>query len=189
MPLIKRRRRSLRQVRCVNVFVSYAHRDERLREELDKHLSSLRRSAAIASWHDRRICPGDDLDREVDQHLSSAEVVLLLISPDFINSDYCYRREMRAALKRHADGLTRVIPIILRPVDWLATPIGKLLALPRDGKPVTIWHRRDEAFLDIARGVRRAVEELGKQARGASCKAKMRGAAPWRPATTGTGNA
>jgi hypothetical protein len=87
--------------------------------------------------------------------------VLLLISPDFMNSDYCYRREMRAALKRHAKGLTRVIPIILRPVDWIRTPIGKLLALPRDGRPVTTWHRRDEALLDVAKGVRRAAEELG----------------------------
>jgi hypothetical protein len=161
MPQKKERRPSLRRVRCVNVFVSYAHRDERLRDELDKHLSALRRSAVIASWHDRKISPGAELDCEVDHHLKSCDLVLLLISPDFMNSDYCYRREMRAALKRHAKGLTRVIPIILRPVDWIRTPIGKLLALPRDGRPVTTWHRRDEALLDVAKGVRRAAEELG----------------------------
>jgi len=145
----------------IKVFVSYAHRDERLREELDKHLSSLRRSAVIESWYDRRITPGTELDCEIDQNLQTSDLVLLLISPDFMNSDYCYRREMEAALRRHAKGEARVIPIILRPVDWLQTPIGKLLALPKDAKPVTSWNRKDEALLDVAKGVRRAAEEIG----------------------------
>jgi hypothetical protein len=87
-------------------------------------------------------------------------VVLLLISPDFINSDYSYRREMRVALRRHAKGEARIIPIILRPVDWVGTPIGRLLAIPRDAKPVTTWHRRDDALLDVATSVRRAAEEM-----------------------------
>jgi hypothetical protein len=139
--------------------MSYAHRDERLREELDKHLSPLRRSAFIDSWHDRKIIPGADLDAEIDHQLASADLVLLLISPDFINSDYCYRKEMRVALRRHAKGLTRVIPIILRPVDWAGTPVGRLLAAPKDAKPVTTWHRRDDAFLDIAKSIRQAAEE------------------------------
>jgi hypothetical protein len=149
--------------RAVRVFLSYAHRDERLREELDKHLSPLRRSALIEIWHDRRISPGAELDTEIDQHLGAADLVLLLISPDFINSDYCYRREMRLALRRHAKGQARVIPIILRPVDWGRTPIGRLLATPRDAKPVTTWHRRDDALLDVATSVRRAAEEITTQ--------------------------
>jgi hypothetical protein len=144
----------------VKVFVSYAHRDERLREELEKHLSPLRRSALIETWHDRRITPGAELNTEIDQYLANADLVLLLISPDFINSDYCYRREMRAALRRHAKGQARVIPIILRPVDWARTPIGKLLATPRDAKPVTTWYRRDDALLDVAQSVRHAAEEM-----------------------------
>jgi hypothetical protein len=167
---------SVRVAVRIRVILFYAHRDEMLREELDKHLSALRRSEAIESWCDRRIAPGSELDREIDQHLKSSELVLLLISPDFINSDYCYRREMQAALRRHAKGQARVIPIILRPVDWLRTPIGKLLALPRDGRPVTTWHRRDEALLDVAKGVRRAVEEMGPL--GSTCipTRKIRGA-------------
>jgi hypothetical protein len=144
----------------VRVFLSYAHKDERLRDELDKHLSALKRSFVIETWHDRRIVPGAVLNSEIDIRLATADLVLPLISPDFITSDYCYQKEMRAALDRHAAGDTRVIPIILRPVDWLGTPLGKLLALPRDGKPVTKWHRRDDALLDIARGVRRAAEEI-----------------------------
>jgi hypothetical protein len=145
----------------VRVLLSYAHPDERLREKLDKHLSVLRRSTVIESWSDRGITPGADFDQEIFRHLATADLVLLLVSPDFMNSDYCYRREMRVSLRRHLSGSARVIPIILRPVDWSGTPIGKLQALPRDGKPVTTWHRQDEALLDVARGVRRAAEEIG----------------------------
>jgi len=156
----QRRRDAAGPRRAVRVIMCYAHRDERLREELDKHLSPLRRSALIDIWHDRRITPGAELDNEIDQHLGTADLVLLLISPDFINSDYCYRREMRLALRRHAKGQARVIPIILRPVDWVRTPIGRLLATPRDAKPVTTWQRRDDALLDVATSVRRAAEEI-----------------------------
>jgi hypothetical protein len=145
----------------IKVFVSYAHRDERLRQELDKHLSALRRSAIIESWCDREISPGSDFGREIDRQMKNSHLVLLLISPDFMNSDYCYGREMRAALRRHARGEARVIPIILRPVDWLRSPIGKLQALPKDAKPVTSWHKRDEALLDVAKGVWRVAEEMG----------------------------
>ena len=146
--------------RRLKVFVSYAHRDERLRQEVDKHLSVLRRSKVIATWHDQRISPGQEIDAAIAAALTTADLILLLVSPDFIHSDYCYLREMNHALERHRTGQARVIPIILRPVDWIRTPIGKLLALPRDGKPVTSWSKRDEAFLDVATGVRRAVEEM-----------------------------
>lgn len=155
-----RSRRSRKQIVSVRVVLSYAHRDEKLQRELNKHFAALRRSALIESWNDRRIMPGSNLDQEIDRQLECAHVVLLLISPDFLDSDYCYCREMRTALRRHAKGHVRVIPIILRPVDWLKTPIGKLLALPRDGKAITSWTRRDEAFLDVAKGVRRAAEDI-----------------------------
>jgi hypothetical protein len=144
----------------LNVFLSYAHRDERLRNEVDKHLSVLRRSKFIATWHDQRISPGQEIDLQIASALATSDLVLLLISPDFMDSDYCYLREMTQALKRHKTGRARVIPIILRPVDWNRTPLGKLLALPRDGRPVTTWSRRDEALFDVANGVRRAVEEM-----------------------------
>jgi hypothetical protein len=147
----------------VSVFLSYAHRDERLREELDKHLSPLRRSSLIETWDDRKISPGAQIDAAIAQRLATADLILLLISPDFINSNYCYRREMRLALKRHAKGQARVIPIILRPVDWVQTPIGRLLATPRDAKPVTTWHRRDEALLDVATSIRRAAEDMTRE--------------------------
>jgi hypothetical protein len=164
------RRRAAR----ISVFLSYAHRDERLREELSKHLSPLRRSALIETWDDRKIRPGADIDNAIDERLAKADVVLLLISPDFINSDYCYRREMRLALRRHAKGDARIIPIILRPVDWVGTPIGRLLALPRDAKPVTTWPRRDDALLDVATSVRRAAEEIFAERTNAGRPSKSR---------------
>jgi hypothetical protein len=162
--------------------MSYAHRDERLRDELEKHLSPLKRRALIETWYDRRITPGSVLHMAIDAHLATADLVLLLISPDFINSDYCYQREMRAALQRHRRGQARIIPVILRPVDWHDTPIGKILATPRDGKPVTTWHRRDEAFLDVVTSIRRAAEDLLETR--ATARRLTRGTASGTAATT-----
>jgi len=146
-------------VTSLSIFVSYAHRDEKLRDELDKHLGPLKRSGQIETWYDRKLHPGANVNTEIDRHLETSDIVLLLLSPDFFASDYCYCREMRGAIDRHLSGLARIIPVILRPVDWHSTPLSALLALPKDGKPVTTWHRRDEALLDVARGVRRAVED------------------------------
>jgi TIR domain-containing protein len=167
----------------LRVFVSYAHRDERLLEELNKHLSPLRRSTLIDTWDDRRIRAGNDVDCTIDERLMSADVVLLLISPDFINSDYCYRREMRTALRRHARGEAIIIPVILRSVDWKKTPIGRLRAVPKDAKPVTNWHRRDDALLDVATHIRRIAEEMAaertvKQNPRAVNASRSRGASP-----------
>jgi len=170
--LAHRTRRRSETVR-VRVVFSYAHRDEKLQQELNKHFSALRRSSLIESWHDRKIMPGTNIDQEIEQQLASAHLALLLISPDFLDSDYCYCREMKTALKRHAKGQVRVIPIILRPVDWLRTPVGKLLALPRDAKAITTWSRRDEAFLDVASGVRRAAEDILSRHRQAVPSSRM----------------
>jgi hypothetical protein len=154
------RTESSAMVRPLSGFCSYAHRDEKHRKELDKHLSPLRRTCQIDLWNDREIVPGTDVHEDIDRHLASSDLVLLLISSDFLASDYCYRREMQYAIKRHLAGAARVIPIILRPCDWQDTPIGRLLALPKDGKPIVNWQSRDQAFLDVARGVRKAVQEL-----------------------------
>ena len=113
------------------VFFSYAHEDEPLSRELVKHLGVLKRQGVIRDWHDRKITAGTEWKGQIDQHLNSAGVILLLVSPDFIASDYCYDIEMKRALERHDKGEARVIPVILRPVDgWHAAPFGKL-RLPR----------------------------------------------------------
>jgi len=146
----------------IGLFYSYSHKDERLRDKLDKHLAPLRREGIIELWHDRKIGPGKDFDGEINKHLQKDEVILLLVSPDFVDSDYCYGIEVVRAMERHRTGEARVIPVILRPVDWHQTPFGKLLALPTDGKPVTKWANQDEGFLNIARGIRLAASEFSK---------------------------
>src|SRR5438034_6829052 len=121
----------------LEVFISYAHADEALRKELEKHLSLLQQRGLIASWHDRLIPAGAEWSDEIDAHLNSAQMILLLISADFLASRYCYSIEMKRALERSQAGEARVIPIILRPVDWEHEPsLSKLQSLPTNAKPV-----------------------------------------------------
>ena len=143
-----------------NVFFSYCHVDEALRDQLEKQLAMLRRQGVINTWHDRRISAGQEIDVSIDAHINSDEIILLLVSPDFIASDYCYNIEMTRAMERHQAGDAIVIPVILRACDWHYAPFGKLLGTPRDGKPVTLWPDRDEAFLQVAKEVRKAAEKL-----------------------------
>jgi molecular chaperone DnaK len=166
----------------LELFYSYSHKDERFREQLQTHLSLLKRQGLIDEWHDRMIGAGDEWKSEIDDHLLSADVVLLMISPDFLASDYCYEREMQAALKRHTDGEARVLPIILRPVDWLTppSPIGHLQALPTDGKPIVDFRKRDSAWLDVTNGIRKIVTELLRERPQASDRVATRSPADGR---------
>ena len=141
----------------LSLFYSYAHEDESLREQMEKHLRLLRRQGLISEWHDRQIVAGTQWARQIDSHLETASVILLLISSDFLASDYCYDLEMQRALERNSRGEARVIPIILRPCEWRNAPFATLQVLPRDGLPVTEWDNIDSAFLNIARGIRRAL--------------------------------
>jgi energy-coupling factor transporter ATP-binding protein EcfA2 len=143
----------------VDVFVSYSHEDEALRRELETHLTSLKRQGHIRSWHDRQVAAGQNWADEIDSHIESADLILLLISPAFLASDYCWGVEVERALERHENGDARVIPVVLRPVDWVTAPFSKLQALPQDGKPVTTWQDRDMAYLSVVQGLRAAVEE------------------------------
>lgn len=144
------------------VFFSYSHRDEALRDELEKHLSILRRQGFIDTWHDRRIVAGEALDRAISQNLEAADVILLLVSSDFLASDYCYDVEMRHAMARHEAGDARVIPVILRPCDWHDAPFGKLLATPPDGKPVTRFPTLDDAFVLVVAAIKQALTQMGQ---------------------------
>jgi hypothetical protein len=142
------------------LFFSYSHVDEALRNQLEVHLSALKRQGLISTWHDRRIIAGSHVGDTIDANLNAAEVILLLVSPDFIASDYCYEKELARAMERHERGEARVIPVILRPCDWHDLPFGKLLATPRDGKAITTWANSDEAFLDVERAIKAALKEL-----------------------------
>ncbi|POA28208.1 MULTISPECIES: toll/interleukin-1 receptor domain-containing protein [unclassified Pseudomonas] len=145
-----------------NVFFSYCHADEALRDQLEKQLSMLKRQGVIETWHDRRINAGQEIDASIDNHINTDEIILLLVSPDFIASDYCYNVEMARAMERHEAKQATVIPVILRACDWHHAPFGKLLGTPLDGKPVTLWPDRDEAFLQVAKEVRKAAEKWRK---------------------------
>lgn len=148
------------EMQVTELFYSYSYRDERLRLELEKQLSLLGRQGLIHDWDNRKISAGAEWKNAIDEHINTAGIILLLISADFLASDYCYDVEMKRAMERHESGEARVIPVILRPCDWQTAPFGKLLALPRDGKPITAWGSRDEGFLNVAEGVRSAVEDL-----------------------------
>ena len=153
------------EIEPVEVFFSYSHQDETLRDELAKHLSILQRSSVIDAWHDREITAGTEWADEIDAHLNSARVILLLVSPDFMASDYCYDIELKRAMARHRAREACVIPIILRSVDWRGAPFGKLQSLPHNGKAVTSWTNRDDAFFDVAQGIRKAIKDLTKARR------------------------
>jgi hypothetical protein len=144
----------------IEVFISYSHRDESLRNKLGSHLSVLERKNLVSIWHDRKIGPGEEWKGRIDDHLNSARIILLLISSDFIASKYCWDKEMVRAIQRHESGECRVIPIILRPTDWTDTPFGKFQALPKDSRPVVEWKTKDAAFLDIVKGIRMEIEKI-----------------------------
>ncbi len=149
----------------VKIFFCYAHEDEALRQALEKQLRILKRQSLINVWHDRQIGAGTEWEEEIFKQLNSAQIILLLVSPDFIDSDYCYGKEMQLAMERHQRGEAQVIPVILRPVYWRGTPFGKLQALPKDAIPVVspLWHNLDEAFFNVAEGLRKEIETLIQQ--------------------------
>jgi len=145
----------------IEVFFSFVRTDEKLRDELEKHLTILKRQGVITAWHNRKIGAGKEWQNEIDTHLNTASIILLLISVDFIASNYCWDVEVRRAMERHEAKEARVIPVILRRTDdWESAPFGKLKPLPTDGKPVSEWGNRDKAFCSVAQGIREAVKEL-----------------------------
>lgn len=163
---------------AARLFFSYSHADQAMRDELEKHLVMLKREGRIDTFHDAMIPPGGDLDPAIKRELEAANVILLLISADFLASEYCYSTEMGRAMERHEAGEAVVIPIILRDCDWKSAPFGRLKGLPHDAKPVKKWPDRDEAFTNIAGGIRQALAALPDTASAAPANAP-------RPAKTG----
>jgi pSer/pThr/pTyr-binding forkhead associated (FHA) protein len=139
------------------LFLSYSHQDEKLRKQFEVHLSTLKNQRLIEAWHDRLIKLGDEFDKAISAELDRADVILLLVSPHFLASSYIRDVEITRAIERHKAGEARVIPIILRPCDWHDAPFGRLVAGPKDGKPITTWPNRDAAFLDVVRMIRTAL--------------------------------
>jgi len=147
-------------IRPMRLFYSYSHKDETLRDQLEEHLSLLKRQGYIVGWHDRRIGAGEEWRGQIDKNLEEAQIILLLISSSFLASDYCSDIETKRALERHDEGEAKVIPVIIRPCDWHEAPFAKLQSLPKDTKAVTSWPNQDEAWTDVALGIRRAVAAM-----------------------------
>lgn len=146
----------------VHLFYSYSHKDEALRSRLEPHLKLLQRQGLLTTWHDRMIGPGEEWKEQISTELERADIILLLVSADFLASDYCYDIEMTSALERHEAGTAVVIPVILRDVNWKNAPFAKLQALPKNGRAVTLWPNKDSAWRDVSEGIERKIEEIRK---------------------------
>lgn len=146
--------------RPLKLFYCYARQDKSFRDDLDLHLSGLKRQGLLSTWHDLMITPGEEWEKAIDLRLNEADIIVLLVSPNFIASDYCYSKEMVRALERHDRGEARVIPVLIRPADWTRAPFSKIQLLPSNSYAITRWPDRDSAFEDVARGLRAVVEKL-----------------------------
>ena len=137
----------------LNLFLSYAHTDEAFRKNLLSHLSPLKHQGIIVEWTDRELVPGCNWNTAIHDKLQQADLILLLISSDFLSSEYCYGIELKHAMTRHNDKSACVVPVILRPCSWGNLPFSSLQALPEGGKAISTWEDRDLAFLSVVQGI------------------------------------
>lgn len=144
------------------LFYSYSHKDELYREQLETHLSILKRNGAIQGWNDRRISAGQEWEEEINLNLEEADVILLLVSSNFLASDYCYDTETIRALEKHENKESIVIPIVIKPCLWLESKLSKLQSLPRDNKAISTWANEDEAWVSVAEGILEAVKKVNR---------------------------
>ena len=144
----------------LNIFLSYAHEDEAMKIQLDRNLIMLKRSDKINVWHDKQCLAGEEWDDSIAKQLASADIILLLISVDFNNSQYIWDKELKIAMERHKKNEARVIPVILRTCDWADMPYAKLQALPTGAKPINSFADKDEAYTDVAKSIRMVVDYM-----------------------------
>ena len=144
----------------LKVFLSYSHADEPMKNELDKSLIMLKRSDKIEVWQDRQLQAGTEWDATIRAELAAADIILLLISVDFNNSQYIWDKELATAMQRHEKGEARVIPVILRTCEWSEMPYAKLQALPDNAVPVSTFINKDEAYTNIAKKIRGVVDYM-----------------------------
>lgn len=143
-----------------SAFISYSHTDEKALERLHKHLAMLRRDGDLSTWSDHKLLPGSKLGGDINLNLEKSAIFLALLSPDYLDSNYCYEKEFQHALKLAEAGRLRIVPVILEPCDWLASPFSEFMALPKDGKPISEWTNQNNAYLDVVTGLRRLLEAM-----------------------------
>lgn len=142
------------------IFISYSHKDETFKDELLEHMSGLKSSGIIDTWHDRKILAGDNLNTEIDENLEASEIIIFLISSAFISSNYCMNIEAKKALEMHKERRAILIPIIIRHVDWSHSGLSHLAALPTDAKPVASWNDKDESWVNVVQGLKSLIEKF-----------------------------
>ena len=145
----------------VRIFVSYSHVDDAVRAKLETHLATLKRDG-VSTWYDGDLTAGDSLRRGIARELRRAHLFVALLSPDYIASHYCWKLEYQRAMNRRARGAMQVVALIVRPCDWRATRAAGFKLLPADGRPVSRWRSADDALLDAAQGIRKAVLSIRK---------------------------
>ncbi|SFC65958.1 TIR domain-containing protein [Flagellimonas taeanensis] len=138
----------------MEAFISYSHKDEGYLDLFHRHLAQLKRDGLIGTWTDQKILAGGRIDDEVSTSLNSAQIFIAMLSPDYINSNYCYEREFQTAMEMQAKNMLTIVPIVLEPCDWKSTPFSKYKALPKDGKPVSEWSNKNNAMLDVVQNLR-----------------------------------
>jgi hypothetical protein len=139
---------------AVQVFISYAHKDEAFKESLDEHLIMLKRNGVISEWHDRKILPGEQWKDKISENLEKADLILFLVSSTFLSSEYCFEIEFARALEKHAQGTAQLIPIILRSCDWTSSKLGGFQGLPKDAVPISSWSDQDAGWLNVVNGIK-----------------------------------
>lgn len=147
----------LMEIKAKSVFISYSHKDKQFLKPFHSHLSSLSREGLISTWFDGEIGVGQYFDCEIDQHLAGADIIVMLLSSNFVASEYCYGKELTYAIKRMLENHVLIVPIIIKPFDTKGTPFERLQLLPKDAKAVSLWKNRDEAWVEVVKGIRKAI--------------------------------
>lgn len=144
--------------RAARIFISYSHADEPYKDILEKHLSLLNRIGVVETWSDRALAVGQNWEAEIRSQIEKADITILLISANFLASDYCYTREAAFALEEARTRTMSIVLVILSPVQWTLAPFSSLQSLPRNAQPITTWPNQDEAWAQVADGIRRLVQ-------------------------------
>lgn len=154
----------------MHAFISYSHADERYLDRLHKHMAMLKRDGLLDAWSDHRILPGSVLGQAIDKQLAASGLFIALVSPDYLDSRYCYETEFQQALALAEADKIRIVPVIVEPCDWKASPFSGLLALPKDGKAIADWTNPNNAYLDVVQGLRRVIEDDAAQSAAAATR-------------------
>lgn len=145
----------------MKAFISYTHADSAILDKLHTHLAQLKREGLLKSWTDREIKAGGLLNQQIEANLLESNLFLALLSPEYIASNYCYEIEFEKAIELNKQNKLIIIPIIIEPCDWLATPFKEFKALPKDGKPISEWQNANTAFLNVVQELRKLIEGNG----------------------------